>query len=95
MIIEPKDYGPHCTVEIAHWDYNRPDFQKLVLYSDNIVEAMEKADQLYEKSGGLVEVSERDLGRWKVSYVIQQYHGWVKALDEITRQEAEEWALAN
>jgi hypothetical protein len=90
MIIPAKNFGPDCTVEIVA--YNTDGYKATTVYADNIIEGMELAEEFYKLNDAVVEVCERDNGRWRLSYMIEPYRGWLKDADELHAAETALWA---
>ena len=76
MLYPAKNFGPHCTVEIVAYSYD--EYPKTTVYGDNIVEAMDLAEEFYAASKGIVEVCEMVDGRWKLSYIIEPFWGAIQ-----------------
>lgn len=92
MIYSAKDFGEHCTVEIV--SYSREGYPSTRVYSDDIVEAMDLAEEFYKLNESIVEVCEMVDGRWKLSYIVEPYYGYLKTADDAEETDTLLWLEA-
>lgn len=89
MIIPARNFGADCTVEIVA--YGQDGYKATTVYADNILEAMDLAEEFYKLNDSTVEVCEKDGDRWQLSYMIEPYRGWVKDTDRAEQMWTNAW----